>query len=211
MPTICAWTETPTEQPGGVNLGEVMVWLRDNLAARCHSLQRRRQLRRLDPPLLPLPPLRPARRADLRLDGLWRAGRGGDEAALSASATVICVAGDGDFLMNGQEFATAVQYDLPIITIIVDNGMYGTIRMHQEREYPGRVSATDLRNPDFAAYARAFGGFGVSVERTEDFPAAFRGRGLGQAGDRALEDRSRSDHAGHDALQDPRQGAGGEE
>ncbi|MEP5514610.1 MAG: thiamine pyrophosphate-dependent enzyme, partial [Bauldia litoralis] len=65
-------------------------------------------------------------------------------------------------------------YDLPIITIVCDNGMYGTIRMHQEREHPGRVSATDLRNPDFSAYARAFGGFGVTVERTEDFPAAFR-------------------------------------
>jgi thiamine pyrophosphate-dependent acetolactate synthase large subunit-like protein len=63
---------------------------------------------------------------------------------------------------------------LPIIVIVVDNGMYGTIRMHQEREYPGRISATELRNPDFAAYARAFGGFGISVERTEDFPAAFK-------------------------------------
>ena len=87
--------------------------------------------------------------------------------------TVVCMAGDGDFLMNGQEFATAVQYDLPIIIVISDNGIYGTIRMHQEREYPGRVSATQIRNPDFVAYARAFGGFGVSVERTEDFPAAF--------------------------------------
>jgi acetolactate synthase-1/2/3 large subunit len=86
---------------------------------------------------------------------------------------VICFAGDGDFLMNGQEFATAVQYDLPFITIILDNGIYGTIRMHQEREYPGRIFATELRNPDFPAYARAFGGFGISVERTEDFPAAF--------------------------------------
>jgi acetolactate synthase-1/2/3 large subunit len=88
--------------------------------------------------------------------------------------TVVCVAGDGDFLMNGQEFATAVQYDLPFVTVIADNGMYGTIRMHQEREYPGRVSATELRNPNFADYARAFGGFGISVERTEDFPAAFK-------------------------------------
>ena len=70
--------------------------------------------------------------------------------------------------MNGQEFATAVQYDLPIVVIIIDNGMYGTIRMHQEREYPGRVSATQLRNPDFAAYARAFGGHGETVEATED-------------------------------------------
>ena len=87
---------------------------------------------------------------------------------------VVCIAGDGDFLMNGQEFATAVQYDLPFIVVICDNAIYGTIRMHQEREYPGRIVATDLRNPDFAAYARAFGGFGVSVENTADFPAAFK-------------------------------------
>ncbi|MET7248378.1 thiamine pyrophosphate-binding protein [Methylobacterium sp. EM32] len=86
--------------------------------------------------------------------------------------TVVAVSGDGDFLMNGQDFATAVQYDLPVIIILVDNGMYGTIRMHQEREYPGRVSGTALRNPDFAAYAKAFGGYGERVERTEDFPAA---------------------------------------
>ena len=75
--------------------------------------------------------------------------------------------------MNGQEFATAVQYDLPIIIVVVDNGMYGTIRMHQEREYPGRVVGTGLRNPDFAAYARAFGGFGATVEKTADFSPAF--------------------------------------
>ncbi|MFH6783655.1 MULTISPECIES: thiamine pyrophosphate-binding protein [Methylobacterium] len=86
--------------------------------------------------------------------------------------TVVVVSGDGDFLMNGQEFATAVQYGLPVLVILVDNGMYGTIRMHQEREYPGRVSGTALKNPDFAAYATAFGGYGERVERTEDFPAA---------------------------------------
>jgi len=87
---------------------------------------------------------------------------------------VISVAGDGCFMMHGQEFATAVQYDLPIIVLIVDNGMYGTIRMHQERDYPGRVSATMLKNPDFAAYARAFGGFGARVERTEEFAPALK-------------------------------------
>jgi len=86
--------------------------------------------------------------------------------------TVICFAGDGDFLMNGQEFATAVQYDLPILVIVLDNGMFGTIRMHQEREYPGRVSATMLKNPDFSAFARAFGGHGERVERTEEFAPA---------------------------------------
>jgi acetolactate synthase-1/2/3 large subunit len=95
--------------------------------------------------------------------------------------TVVCFAGDGDFLMNGQEFATAVQYDLPILVVLLDNGMYGTIRMHQEREYPGRVSATALKNPDFAAYAKAFGGHGERVERTEDFaPALSRALGSGK-------------------------------
>ena len=87
--------------------------------------------------------------------------------------TVVCFAGDGDFLMNGQEFATAVQYGLPIVVVLIDNGMYGTIRMHQEREFPGRVVATKLRNPDFAAYARAFGGHGETVEETAEFLPAF--------------------------------------
>ena len=87
--------------------------------------------------------------------------------------TVVCVAGDGDFLMTGQDFATAVQYKLPVIVLVADNGIYGTIRMHQERDYPGRVIATDLRNPDFVAYALAFGGYGAVVEKSADFPAAF--------------------------------------
>ena len=85
---------------------------------------------------------------------------------------IVCLAGDGDFLMNGQEFATAIQYDLPFIVILVDNGMYGTIRMHQEREYPERISGTRLKNPDFAAYARAFGGHGETVRETGDFGPA---------------------------------------
>ena len=86
---------------------------------------------------------------------------------------VVAVSGDGDFLMNGQEFATAVQYGLPIVVLVFDNATYGTIRMHQERDYPGRVIGTDLKNPDFAAYARAFGGFGATVTRTADFAPAF--------------------------------------
>jgi acetolactate synthase-1/2/3 large subunit len=86
---------------------------------------------------------------------------------------VLAVCGDGDFLMNGQELATAVQYGAAFVALVVNNGQYGTIRMHQEREYPGRVFGTGLRNPDFAAYARAFGGHGETVERTEDFAAAF--------------------------------------
>jgi acetolactate synthase-1/2/3 large subunit len=92
--------------------------------------------------------------------------------AVAPERTVLCFAGDGDFLMTGQELATAVQYELPILIVVVNNGMYGTIRMHQERHYPGRVVGTDLRNPDFAAYARAFGAHGETVERTEDFAGA---------------------------------------
>jgi acetolactate synthase-1/2/3 large subunit len=94
---------------------------------------------------------------------------------------VIAFAGDGCFLMNGQEFATAVQYRVPIIVIVVNNGIYGTIRMHQEREYPGRVSGTSLENPDFAALARAYGGHGETVRKTEDFAPAFeRARDAGR-------------------------------
>lgn len=87
--------------------------------------------------------------------------------------TVVVFAGDGDFMMNGQEFATAVQYQAPIIVVLADNGMYGTIRMHQEKSYPGRVSGTLLINPDFAGYARAFGGHGERVASTEEFAPAF--------------------------------------
>ena len=86
---------------------------------------------------------------------------------------VVAVCGDGDFLMNGQELATAVQYGAAFVALVVNNGLYGTIRMHQEREYPGRVLGTALKNPDFAAYARAFGGHGETVERTGDFAPAF--------------------------------------
>jgi acetolactate synthase-1/2/3 large subunit len=86
---------------------------------------------------------------------------------------VVSVNGDGDFLMNGQELATAVQYELPVVFIVVNNGMYGTIRMHQEREYPARVYATALRNPDFVALARAYGAHGERVEETGEFAPAF--------------------------------------
>jgi acetolactate synthase-1/2/3 large subunit len=85
---------------------------------------------------------------------------------------VVAVAGDGDFLMNGQELATAAQYGVDLIVIVVDNGSYGTIRMHQEREFPGRVSATALANPDFAALARAFGGWAARVETADEFAIA---------------------------------------
>ncbi|HEY7381335.1 MAG TPA: thiamine pyrophosphate-binding protein [Gaiella sp.] len=84
----------------------------------------------------------------------------------------VCLAGDGDFLMTGQELVTAVQEDAPVVVLVVDNRMLGTIRMHQERHFPGRVSGTDLVSPDFAALARAYGGHGERVERTADFAGA---------------------------------------
>ena len=88
--------------------------------------------------------------------------------------TVVAFAGDGCFLMTGQELATAVQYQANITIIVVNNGMYGTIRMHQERDYPKRISGTELRNPDFAALAQAYGALGVAVESTEQFAPAFQ-------------------------------------
>ena len=99
-------------------------------------------------------------------------------ALLYADRTVVNFAGDGDFLMTGQELATATGYGAgrgagKLIVIVVDNGTYGTIRMHQEREYPGRVSGSDLFNPDFAALARAFGWRAETMSRTEEFEPAF--------------------------------------
>jgi len=104
--------------------------------------------------------------------------------AVDSARTVVCFAGDGCFLMTGQELATAVQYQLNVIFIVVNNGMYGTIRMHQEREFPGNDYATALVNPDFAAYAKSFGAHGEIVERTDQFAAAFE----------------RASHAGKPAL-----------
>jgi acetolactate synthase-1/2/3 large subunit len=167
-----SFTEKATPVPGDVNLGEIMVWLRENLpadAVLCNGagnfaawIHRFYRLRRFGSHIAPTSGSMgygvPAAVGMKRLD---------------PSRTVVCIAGDGDFLMNGQDFATAVQYELPIVVAVVDNGVYGTIRMHQERHYPGRIVATGIRNPDFVAYARAFGGFGVAVERTMDFPAAF--------------------------------------
>ena len=168
-----AFSEEPVAQPGPVNISQIMIWLRDNLAADSflcngaggyaawiHRFYRFRQFgTHMAPTSATMGYGVPAAVAMKRL---------------FPSRTVLAVAGDGDFLMNGQEFATAIQYGLPIICIVLDNASYGSIRMSQEQAYPGRVSATDLVNPDFAAYARAFGGFGVTVDKTEDFPDAFR-------------------------------------
>lgn len=169
-----AWGEKATPVPGAVNLGEIMVWLRENLpedaivtqgagnfSGWVHRFYRVR-----------------------KFGGLVGATSGsmgyGLPAALAMQTlhrdrVVVCVSGDGDFLMTGQDFATAVQYKLPVIVLVADNGIYGTIRMHQERDYPGRVIATNLRNPDFVGYALAFGGYGAVVEKSADFPGAFAG------------------------------------
>ena len=166
------WGEEPTPQPGDVNLGAIMVQLRSllpadailcngagNYAAWIHRFYRfRRFATHIAPTSASMGYGVPAAIAMKRLH---------------PERIVVSLNGDGDFLMNGQEFAIAVQYGLPIIVIICDNGSYGTIRMHQERDFPGRVSATDLHNPDFALYARAFGGFGITVDATEQFPEAF--------------------------------------
>lgn len=93
--------------------------------------------------------------------------------ALHPDRTVVTFVGDGDFLMTGQELATAMRHRLPMIIVLVNNGIYGTIRMWQERSFPGRVHGTQLTNPDFAAYARSFGAFGEIVENTEQFAPAF--------------------------------------
>ena len=94
---------------------------------------------------------------------------------------------------------------MPIVVVVVDNGMYGTIRMHQEREYPGRISATQLRNPDFAAYARAFGGHGETVEETAEFlPAFARALQSGKPAILHVKVDPGGDHADDDAERDPR-------
>ena len=110
-------------------------------------------------------------------------------AALYPDRMVITMAGDGCFLMSGNELATAVQFGLNVTVIVVNNGMLGTIRMHQERTFPGHVIATELRNPDFTAYAESFGALGLLVERTEEFPAALA-RALAHRGPALIELRT---------------------
>jgi acetolactate synthase I/II/III large subunit len=168
-----AQSAQPTRSPGDLQMSEVMIWLRNHLpedaiitnGAGNYAIWIHRfyHFRKYGTQLSPT-------------SGSMGYGVPAAVAAkrLNPGTPVVSFAGDGCFLMNGQEFATAVQYDLPMVVVVVDNGMYGTIRMHQEREYPGRVSGTELKNPDFAAYARAFGGHGETVRRTEEFAAAFQ-------------------------------------
>ncbi|HKX64323.1 MAG TPA: thiamine pyrophosphate-binding protein [Rhizomicrobium sp.] len=166
------WSEHALPQPGAVNLSQIMIWLREHLPADailCNGagnysgwIHRFYRFRRLGTQMA-------------TVCGFMGYGVPAAVAmkSLYPARTVLAINGDGDFLMNGQEFATAVQYGLPVIVLVFDNGTLGTIRMHQEREYPGRVSGTDLVNPDFAAMARSFGGFGAIVEKTADFAPAF--------------------------------------
>lgn len=166
-----AWSK-PVKVGEGVNLSEVFAWLdkslpadaimcngAGNYAAWLHRFYRHKAFK-------------------TQLAPTSGAMGYGFPAALAAKAVfphreVVCAAGDGCFMMASNELATAMQYGLNVIAIVSNNSTYGTIRMHQERDYPARVSGTDLRNPDFAAYARSFGAFGATVTRTEDFPAAY--------------------------------------
>ncbi|ASY63732.1 Acetolactate synthase large subunit [Sinorhizobium sojae CCBAU 05684] len=167
------WSTPPETGPGDVQMGPIMNWIEANTAPDtiftngagnyATWLHRFHRFRRYGTQAAPA-------------SGSMGYGLPAAVAAqhLHPDREVICFAGDGCFLMHGQEFATAIRYRLPIIVLVINNGIYGTIRMHQEREYPGRVSATDLTNPDFAALARAYGGHGETVERTEEFAEAFR-------------------------------------
>jgi acetolactate synthase-1/2/3 large subunit len=167
------WTTTPAKLPGDFQYGEVMVWLRENLPAdtiTCngagnYAIWLHRYWRHTQP----------------RTQIAPTSGSVGYSVPAGVMAkrqcpdkTVVVFAGDGCFLMHGNEFATAVQYDIPVIILVIDNGMYGTIRMHQEKNYPHRVVGTDLKNPDLKAYAEAFGGHGETVRTTAEFAPAFQ-------------------------------------
>ena len=166
------WSDLTPEMPGPVDLGALMLWLRERLPEGAIVTNGAGNYA-----IWPGRFLRFGRHGEQLAPTSGSMGFG-VPAAVGAKRTrpdrmVVSFSGDGCFLMNGQEFATAVQYDLAIVFIVIDNAMYGTIRMHQEREYPGRVTGTDLKNPDFAAYARAFGGHGETVQATADFAPAF--------------------------------------
>lgn len=164
------WQVCPPN-PGEVQLGQVMGWLEANMPAETIYtngagnftvwMHRFHRYRRFATELAPT---------------AGSMGYGFPAAVAAAlvkpDTPVVCLAGDGDFLMSGQDLATAMAYGGKPITIIFNNGMLGTIRMHQENKYPGRVSATDLVNPDFAAYARAFGAHGETVKTTAEFAPA---------------------------------------
>ncbi|MFC2966967.1 thiamine pyrophosphate-binding protein [Acidimangrovimonas pyrenivorans] len=174
-----AWGD-PVETPGAVKMEQVVSWLSDSLpedailtngagnyAAFLHRYYR-------------------FKRHGTQLAPTSGSMGYGFPAAIAAKLqhpmrTVVCLAGDGDFQMTLNEFSTAVQHGAAVIVVVANNGRYGTIRMHQERHYPGRISGTNLANPDFAALARAYGGHGETVADGADFAAAFeRARDAGK-------------------------------
>lgn len=166
-----AWS-TPPQVEGPVQMGEIMAWLErrlpedaimtngaGNYATWLHRFHRHRRFRTQLAPT----------------NGSMGYGVPAAVAAKLAAPNrmVVSFNGDGCYMMNGQELATAIQYGLPVIFLVINNGTYGTIRMHQERSYPGRVSGTDLVSPDFVALAKAYGAHGELVEKTADFAPAF--------------------------------------
>ncbi|GLK80182.1 thiamine pyrophosphate-binding protein [Methylopila turkensis] len=166
-----AWSEAAPEHPGAVQMGEVMAALRtlppDAVVANgagnyCGWLHRFHRFTRYGTQAAPT-------------SGSMGYGLPAAIAAkrLHPEREAVALAGDGCFLMTGQELATAVQHDLPVVVILIDNGQYGTIRMHQEREFPGAPFGTALRNPDFAALARAYGAEGFTVAERGAFAPAF--------------------------------------
>jgi acetolactate synthase-1/2/3 large subunit len=162
-----AWSEEIPKHPGSVQMGTIMQFLRERFPADgiittgagnfAQWSQRFHRYRKFGTQLGPV-------------SGSMGYGVPAAIAAkrILPERQVIAFAGDGDFLMTGQELATAVQYGIAVRILVIDNGTYGTIRAHQERHYPGRVFGTDLRNPDFAALARSYGAEGFSVTRDEE-------------------------------------------
>jgi acetolactate synthase-1/2/3 large subunit len=166
------FSDAPLPQPGAMNLSIMMIWLRENLAPNAILtngaggfaawIHRFYRFRRFGTHFAPVSQsMGYGVPAAVALKGLY------------PERAVVSISGDGDFLMTGQEFVTAAQYGLAVISLVLDNGMYGSVRLNQERHYPGRVIATGLKNPDFALWAKSCGGFGATVTRTEDFPDAF--------------------------------------
>lgn len=163
----------PVDLPGDVQMSGVVAWLSENLAeddivtngAGNYAAFVHRHFR--------------FRRFGTQIGSTSGSMGYGLPAAIAAKLehperTVVCMAGDGCLQMTMNEFSTASQFGAGVVVIVANNGMYGTIRMHQEKHYPGRVSGTDLSNPDFAAIARAYGGHGETVAETAGFPDAFR-------------------------------------
>ena len=161
-----AWT-TPPQVAGPVQMGEIIGWLRERLpedtfmcnGAGNYSAWPNRFYRY---------PVYPSQLAPTSGSMGYSVPSAVAAKRICPDRPVVAFAGDGCFLMHGQEMATAAQYGLPVIVIVVNNGMYGTIRAHQERDYPGRVSGTHLDNPNFAKLGEAYGGLGFQVTKTEE-------------------------------------------